>query len=65
MRSRDRIDWDLQARRLDTDSAQLEVLLDIRDLLVQQTEGVGRCDHGNTGICMACVIRFDLLRVRP
>lgn len=42
----------------------VEVLLDIRDLLIASAESTGRCGHGNTGICMDCVIRFDLMRPR-
>ena len=43
---------------------KLEVLLDIRDLLVKRDEEVARCGHGTTGICMACITMNDLLRPR-
>jgi hypothetical protein len=30
--------------------------------LALQGQDAGICDHGNTGVCMSCVIQHDLLR---
>lgn len=30
--------------------------------LALQGQQVGICDHGNTGVCMPCIIQHDLLR---
>ncbi len=43
---------------------KLEVLLDIRDLLVKRDDEAARCGHGAVGLCMECVIHYDLLRPR-
>lgn len=32
--------------------------------IAKQTATVGVCDHGNTGVCMSCVIAHDLMRPR-
>lgn len=42
--------------------ATAHATLAVASALIQQREDVGMCPHGNTGICMPCVIVNDLLR---
>lgn len=41
------------------------LLRQIDQRLTRAEEEASRCGHGTTGICMACVIQYDLLRTKP
>ena len=45
--------------------AQVDRTLDrIAVVLERLGDDAGRCGHGATGLCMACVIQHDLMRPR-
>ena len=45
--------------------AQMDRTLDrIAVVLERLADDAGRCGHGATGLCMACVIQHDLMRPR-
>lgn len=66
MRPRDEVTEDLSkcVSQSERDAVQLEVLLDIRELLMAQADNTAICAHGHAGICMLCVRDYDLLRPR-
>ena len=64
MRTRDVIEGDRDPDADPTQALILEVLLDVRELLQDQELNANRCGHGGTGLCMACVIQNDLLRLQ-
>lgn len=42
----------------------LDTLVRIENRLVAADQDTSRCGHGTTGVCMYCVLQYDLMRPR-